>query len=413
MRILWLCHFLPYPATGYGALQRTHHLLLRTAESHDVGVVALSGHGPTSPSLIDEASRYLAPKLAFIDASPVSPGEFRRRRATALVKALTGERPFHERSCWNAGTFESFSERVRRFRPHVVHFDTVHLAAYAAAVAGYPLVLTHHNIESDVLAQRASVDSWSTRWFFRRESRKVAALEARLASRAASNVVVSASDAAALRRIAPNADTVVVPNGVDTDFFRADPPDRRRAASLVFVGSMAWYPNRMAMDWLATELWPALVADRPERRMTVVGRNPTPTLMRVAAADSRFAVTGFVPDMRPFVADASIYLCPIRIGGGTRLKILDALSMQRPVVSTQVGVSGLDLEDDRHYLRAETTDDFVRAVRRLESDPELAARLARVGREFVVERYAWAAVHRELLACFEAVTEREAPVRVS
>ena len=175
----------------------------------------------------------------------------------------------------------------------------------------------------------------------------------------ASNVMVSETDAATLQRIAPTARVTVVPNGVDTDFFCAEPSTATQPKSLIFVGSMDWYPNRLAMEWLAGELWPALAHDDPDRRMTVVGRSPPPAIVEASRRDARITVTGFVDDVRPYMLGASIYICPIRVGGGTRLKILDALAMERPLVSTALGVSGLGLKNGCHYLQAETAAEFV------------------------------------------------------
>jgi glycosyltransferase involved in cell wall biosynthesis len=139
--------------------------------------------------------------------------------------------------------------------------------------------------------------------------------------------------------------------------------------------------------------------------MTVVGRNP-PSAVVAAARDPRFRVLGFVDDVRPHFEDASICVCPIRLGGGTRLKILDALAMSRPLVSTEFGVEGLELTDGEHYLTASTPSDFVRQVRRLEADPALRRRLGSAGREFVARHYAWPRVAESLEEAYAKALRR-------
>jgi glycosyltransferase involved in cell wall biosynthesis len=161
---------------------------------------------------------------------------------------------------------------------------------------------------------------------------------------------------------------------------------------MAFAGGMDWFPNREAMEYLARELWPALRSDDPGRRMTVIGRNPPTALLEAAQRDERLRVLGFVDDVRPHLSTAPIYLCPIRIGGGTRLKILDALAMSRALVSTGLGVEGLDLVDGVHYLRAETSDEFVAQIRRLEQDATLRSRLASAGRALVEQNYSWSVI---------------------
>jgi len=407
VRILWLCHFVPYPATGHGALQRTHQLLIRSAESQTIGVIALAPRTDTDDAQLIEARQFLEPRLAFLDLIPPSRGVF-NSRPWAFAAAAVGRRSYWEHSLWSGAMRQTMVRRITEFRPDLVHFDTIYLARYVEAAGGCRVVLTHHNIESKLLAERASVEKRGMRWFVRGQGRRVAELEKRLAPAVASNVVVSEADAATLQRIAPGAPVSVVPNGVDTDFFSATHTIAPTPKSLIFVGSMDWYPNRLAMDWLAAELWPALAHDDPERRMTVVGRNPPPSIVNASRADGRIAVTGFVDDVRPYMQRASIYICPIRVGGGTRLKILDALAMERPLVSTALGVSGLGLKDGCHYLQAETVSDFVAQVRRLEADPELAARLATAGRKFVVDHYAWPAVTDRLVGAFAAAANTRA-----
>jgi glycosyltransferase involved in cell wall biosynthesis len=198
-----------------------------------------------------------------------------------------------------------------------------------------------------------------------------------------------------------------VPNGVDTEYFRPDGTTAARPHSLVFAGGMDWYPNRIAMEWLVSEVWPALVRDRTDRTLTVIGKAPPPALVALGQADPRVQVTGFVPDVRPFVLQSAVYICPIRVGGGTRLKVLDALAMGRPLVSTGVGVAGLGLRDGIEYLRAETASELVQCVRRLEDDPALRSRIAAAGQAAVASRFAWNRVEGILADCFASVSASE------
>jgi glycosyltransferase involved in cell wall biosynthesis len=228
----------------------------------------------------------------------------------------------------------------------------------------------------------------------------------------AANVMVSDDDAARLRVLAPGARTVVVPNGVDTEYFQVDESVTARPRSLVFAGGMDWYPNRIAMEWLVSDVWPALVRERPDRTLTVIGRVPPPALVALGQSDSRVRVTGFVPDVRPFVLQSAVYICPIHVGGGTRLKVLDALAMGRPLVSTGVGVAGLGLRDGVEYLRAESASDFAECLRRLDDDPALSARIAAAGRSAVTSRFAWNRVEGILADCFASVApSNSAPER--
>jgi glycosyltransferase involved in cell wall biosynthesis len=292
----------------------------------------------------------------------------------------------------------------------VVHLDTVFLARYLEAVSGTPAVLNHHNVESHLLRTRAT--SQRTPWgraFFSGEARKVFALERAVVPRVAGNIVVSPLDGERLRQAGSTSRITTVPNGVDVDFFRVSGRVAVDEASLVFAGGMDWFPNRDAMEFFASEIWPTLSRDHPHRTMTVIGRNPPQALLG-AARDRRLRVLGFVDDVRPHIEAASIYVCPIRVGGGTRLKILDALALSRPLVSTDLGVEGLGLVEGEHYLAANDPAQFVSHIRRLEADAELRARLGDAGRAFVVQRYSWRGIADSLEQAYANAARAGEPV---
>jgi glycosyltransferase involved in cell wall biosynthesis len=284
----------------------------------------------------------------------------------------------------------------------LIHVDTVGLMPYAGLLPGVPVVLNHHNVESQMLRRRAEREP--VRWrriYFRREARKLELLEKAAAPEVAVNLTVSELDAARLREVVQEARIRAVDNGVDIHYF--DPGPRGWAPAgegLVFAGGMNWYPNREAVLYFVRDIWPELIADHPERKVTIIGQSPPDELI-AAARDPRVSVTGFVPDVRPYIRAASIYICPIRDGGGTRLKILDALAMAKPLIATGLAVEGLGLEEEIHYLRAETPQDYLRQIRRLEADTTLQERLARAGRELVERRFAWDVIGEKLERAYQ------------
>jgi glycosyltransferase involved in cell wall biosynthesis len=166
---------------------------------------------------------------------------------------------------------------------------------------------------------------------------------------------------------------------------------------------MDWYPNEDAITHFIDAILPAIRREIPQVGLTVVGRNPTDRLRRAAAA-ADVRVTGTVDDVRPYVSKAAVYVVPLRIGGGTRLKIFEALAMGKPVVSTGVGAEGLPLEPGVHFLRADEPAEFARAVVSLLGDPGRRKTLAMAGRRLIEERFSWAQVAREFEArCLEVV----------
>jgi glycosyltransferase involved in cell wall biosynthesis len=248
-------------------------------------------------------------------------------------------------------------------------------------------------VQSHLFQRRADNErSVLRRCYLRREVSKLRREERRVCPRVDLNIAVSRLDAERLQEIAGPIPTAVVENGVDVDYFHPVESDTRR--ELVFAGSLGTYPNRDAVTFLLSEIWPALQAAAPDYRVTVVGPDPTPTML-AAARDPRVAVTGVVPDVRPYMARAAVYVCPMRVGGGTRLKVLDALAMEKPLVATALAVEGLDLIEERHYLRAETAAEFVAQIRRLEGDAQLRRALGRAGRA-LARRYSWDVIGERL-----------------
>jgi glycosyltransferase involved in cell wall biosynthesis len=267
---------------------------------------------------------------------------------------------------------------------------------YAAAFSGTPVVMNHHNIESHMMRRRFENESNGLyKLYFHRESSKIGRYELEACGKCAVNLVVSDLDGIRLRENAGDVRISVIPNGVDVDYFRPRYPIERRAGGLIFAGAMDWYPNREAVRFFLKEIWPKLLEEKPGRRATFIGRNPPRELLE-ASRQSAIHVPGFVDDVRPYMDEADIYVCPIRDGGGTRLKILDALAMAKPLVATGLAVEGLALIAEEHYLRAETAVEFVAQIGRLENDPGLCQALATAGQRFVQERFSWDVIGKEL-----------------
>ncbi|MBK7644088.1 MAG: glycosyltransferase [Planctomycetes bacterium] len=199
---------------------------------------------------------------------------------------------------------------------------------------------------------------------------------------------------------------LVVPNGVDTQQFTprerssatAAPlaPPRAEALELVFTGGMNYLPNEDGARWFLDEIFPLVLRERPAARITFVGKHP-PDSLCARAREGQIVFTGRVDDVRAHARAADIFVVPLRIGGGTRLKILEALAMQLPLVSTRVGAEGLDLRDGQDLLLADEAQTFADAILALATDRERAARLAASGHARVLERYDWRATTRPLL----------------
>jgi glycosyltransferase involved in cell wall biosynthesis len=184
-------------------------------------------------------------------------------------------------------------------------------------------------------------------------------------------------------------DVSVIPTGVDLDFFSYQgitDADERDGGTVVFTGAMDWMANIDGIEFFMDEVWPTIVRARPRARCVIVGRNPPPSLVeraRERGLDWRF--TGFVDDVRPWVRDAHVYAIPLRIGGGTRIKVYEAMAMGCPLVSTRIGVEGLPVEPGRHFVEADSAAAMADSILDLLRDRALRARLSREARDYVEE----------------------------
>jgi glycosyltransferase involved in cell wall biosynthesis len=237
--------------------------------------------------------------------------------------------------------------------------------------------------------------------------RRAAAFERRALCRFNVCAVPSEATRAALLDLAPGTDVRVVPNGVDTGFFAPRSGVDIVPRTIVFTGAMSYLPNRDAVAWFCARVLPCVVARFPGARFTAMGPDPTPSLLSLHDG-KRVIVRGESSDARPAIAAGAVYVAPIRMGSGTRVKILEALAMGKAVVSTSVGCEGLDVVHGEHLLVADGEEAFAAAVGRLLEDRGLAARLGRAGRELVRRRYDYAILAPMMDAVYEAAVGRAA-----
>jgi glycosyltransferase involved in cell wall biosynthesis len=211
-------------------------------------------------------------------------------------------------------------------------------------------------------------------------------------------------DEAEVRKLSPGAMTLTIGNGVDSEYF-APVQKMRHPERLLFTGVMNYAPNEDAAVYFCNEIFPVVRARHPKAEFWIVGKDPTLTVLALGGQPG-VHVTGGVPDMRPYLAEAGIFVCPLRYGAGIKNKILAALSMRAPVVATLVSVEGLDLTDGREVLIGRDPRDFGAKVSELVEDPDRAQRLAEAGRRHVTQRYSWEASVRLLHEALDRVMAR-------
>jgi polysaccharide biosynthesis protein PslH len=236
------------------------------------------------------------------------------------------------------------------------------------------------------------------------EGERVRRYESRVAGDFELHTTCSELDSARLRAVAPSVRPVTVPNGVDTEYFRPTPTQSTQP-SLIFVGSLNWYPNIDAVLFLLREVWPKIKERRPDLQFDIVGSAPPISVLNLAAEFNDVHVHGFVDDIRPLMDAATLYVCPIRDGGGTKLKVLDAFAMEKCVVAHPVACEGIDVNPGVNVQFAESAESFVDAIDRLMSDASAREAMGRAARKLVVERYSFSQIGHQLCDLFESTAK--------
>lgn len=270
--------------------------------------------------------------------------------------------------------------------------DFPHAAVLAPAAARVAKLLFTHNVEAEIYQRHAAIAKFPLSLFWRMQVRRMADFERRVAEDCAGVVAVSDRDRDFFAKSYGISQVSAIPTGVDLDFFRyrhADPAAPAPVPGrMVYVGSMDWRANIDAMSHFMDEIWPLIVARRPDASLAIVGRAPPADLVqRAKERGLPWTFTGFVDDIRPYVDEAEVYIMPLRIGGGTRIKAYQALAMGCPMVSTALGVEGLPLTPGRHYLLADDPRGFARAVIGLLDDRAARNRLASEAHDFVAANF--------------------------
>jgi polysaccharide biosynthesis protein PslH len=392
MKILWLNAGLLLPLDKGGKL-RTWHLMRHLAQQHDI--TYLSFAEPSQTASDRHGMREVCSTLETVPRSDPRKGTlaFYADAARHLVNPL----PYAVAKYRSA----AYAERVRRLLGDhafdAVVCDFLPPAANLPDTLRIPSVLFTHNVEAEIWRRHAeNAANPVARALLTRQWKRMLRFERQALARFDLVLAVSEADRQTFGRLYPDelrAPIHTVQTGVDTGYF--DPmPGMERRGHLVFTGSMDWLPNEDGMLYFVRDILPRIREMEPGVTLSIIGRSPTPAVRRLAE-QSGIEVTGRVDDVRPHVAAGQVYIVPLRIGGGTRLKIFEAMSMAKAVVSTTVGAEGLPVTAGRDIVIADEPTRFANAVVHLIRDPEARRRFEQAGRRLVVERYDWSAVAQD------------------
>lgn len=383
MRILWLKTELLHPIDKGGKI-RTYQTLKHLKARHHVTYLCLDD-GSAAPDADVRAAEYCHELVRVPFAAPP-------RGSVAfwadLARNMVSRLPYAVAKYRSAAMREAIGRAVRERAIDLVVCDFLFPSINLDDGLGVPTVLFQHNVEAAIWERHAAAAAHPVkRRYMAEQWRRMVAWELRECRRVDHVVAVSDDDARAFGARYGVTSVSAVPTGVDTTYFRPSGQGGRAGGRIVFTGSMDWLPNEDGVAWFAAEILPRVAAVHAEARFVIVGRNPSPAVRALADRDPRIEVTGTVPDVRPYLETSDVFVVPLRIGGGTRLKIYEAMGMECAIVSTTIGAEGLPVRDGDELLVGDEPEAFARQCLRVMDDPELRARLgasaaARVRRDF-------------------------------
>ena len=378
MKILYLCHRFPYPPKRGGKI-RPFNMIRHLHASHEVTVASMA----RSHAEADEG-RGLAQHCAHVEMAVVrAPVQAARMIARLPTRAPSSIGYFHSRAL--AGKIRDLLA-TRTFDLIFVHCSSV--AHYVANTRGIPKILDFGDMDSQKWLEYMHYKPFPLRLGYLLEGRKMAAEEKRLARRFDFCTATTRAEWETLHAYRTGTPSDWFPNGVDTDYFA--PADDAYDANLIsFVGRMDYYPNQQCMVDFCANTWPSLRKRRPELRLAIVGADPSPAVRKLGELPG-VAVTGSVPDVRPYLTRSALTIAPLNIARGTQNKILEAMALGIPVVASDVAAGGVDALPGEHLLTARTPAEYEAAIVRVVNDAGERARLSRAGRERMKSHHAWA-----------------------
>jgi sugar transferase (PEP-CTERM/EpsH1 system associated) len=391
MRILWLKSDLLLPLDKGGRL-RTWHLMRHLARRHDITYLSFAEHGQERDAA---GMREVAKRIVTVPRS--DPAKRSLLFYMDAARYLANPVPYAVAKYRSAAYKVQLQSLLRENAFDLLVCDFLVPAVNLPKTLPCPAVIFTHNVESEIWRRHADTKATvAARWLYRMQHKRMLRFEEDALARFDGIVAVSDADRDTFKRLFPALAPKpfwVVRTGVDTQYFAPSAAEPREP-HLVFTGSMDWLPNEDAMTHFCHDVLPLIREQEPRVRLSIVGRAPTPAV-RALASDA-VEVTGTVDDVRPYMEKASVYVVPLRIGGGTRLKIFEAMAMGKAVVSTTVGAEGLPVTDGRDAILADGPRAFADAVVSLVRDAGRRTALERAARSLVVEQYDWSAVAGEL-----------------
>lgn len=388
MKLLFLSTENPFPV-DHGHHIRTFHVLRALTEEHEVHFVGFSQN--------EDGFKYKHKLDPFCDTVAIFPLPFRGRRQLLLVlRNLFSTQPLVAQKYYHTKAVGYIRNLISETGIQLIHFDMLHLARYRRDFSRLPAILVNHNVESLRMLRWAKVDSNPLlKLFLRYQAAKLRRFERRVCPEFDVCTAVSEYDRQFLRAMCDGGRFEVIANGVDADYFSSSDaeisPNR-----MVWAGSMKSPYNRDAVDFFVNDVWQRIQEKHPAAKATFVGGSPTRTLQKAAQRWANIEVTGYVEDVRPYVAGAGVFVAPMRAGSGTKIKVLNAMAQGKAVVTTTIGAEGIEAKVGEEILIADSAEAFAEKTVHLLRHPDVARRVGERARAVIEKKYDWEIIREKI-----------------
>jgi glycosyltransferase involved in cell wall biosynthesis len=402
MRILFVSTNLPVPANNGYAIRSLSIVQALASNGHELDFVSFVGKDRFQA--LDPLASYCR-KIDLLEPGLTNLSQ--RVDYLQRLLCLFSFRPYALQRFRSELMLARIQQQVKKEHYDLIVCDGLHSLANVPKTE-VPIVLNCHNVEHLIFKRYSQIEkNLLKKWYASMEAQLILVAERRSCHRIAIAMTCSKEDRDTLHQLQPRLPIFVVPNAVDTDSISADLQDEPvdKSPILLFQGGMDWYPNRDAVEFFARSILPLVRAEFPHVRFLVAGRNPPPNFVEELNASSGVEFTGTVPDMRPYLSAATAVVVPLRIGSGTRIKILEAGAAGKPIVSTSVGAEGLELKAEQEIVLADDPAAFANSVISLLRDPERRNLIGKSARTVIVERYSHLALKKSLDAVTRSLVQ--------
>jgi glycosyltransferase involved in cell wall biosynthesis len=406
MKILWVKAGKLWPVDTGGKI-RSFNILRHLARNHEVTLLSYYG-GRRDAEYETAIAKQLPGAQTIYTAAP----ESTIAQSIDYILRLPSTAPYAVKKFTHPAVRRELARRLSEGSADVTVCDFLSASLNFPEISPTPVVLFQHNVETMLWRRMADTEKSALRKLsYRIEARKMAAYETRALQRFQHVIAVSDHDRKEMLALAPGCSITVVPTGVDTEKYQPAPSVSGNPPLIVFTGSMDWEPNIDAVEYFCREIFPSVLSAFPHARFQIVGRNPHSRVRKLASLSVE--VTGTVPSVAEYLRNATVVIVPLRIGGGTRLKIFEAMAMRKAMVSTSIGAEGLDVTSGKDCLLADDAPSFASAIVAVSRDPALR-RSYEDNAAALAARYDWSQIAMRFAeALSESVNGSRSPSRPS